>query len=553
VVCQGREVGDRDERTRPDAALAAAVVVAGLTALSVVRVGVDGARRKLVMLMPDLWETQLAAQAAGQGRQLVGAWSRLGLFHPGPAWFWWAAPFVRLCGGHPAGLALAAAALAATALVVAFAAARTATDGIGALVVAATLALGVGQLSTRGLAAPWNPTIVILPVTAGLVCVAVVAIRGRTWPAVAGILLGTLVAQAHLGTLVLGLAIVVGSLVAWRLGGGGEAPTPPRGHASALLLAVVLPWVPVVVDQIVGEQNAVAVARYVATGDVDHRYPLEPTGPALDLSIPAAVRQLGSVATLVQGDTALWAGVDVQSGEEHAPSGASTLALLALVAVAVAAARPDRWRRGSTDALGSWICRVGLAALTIELVATEHVRHEFRPYLIASAAGVGLALWVGVALVALHAVRTASWTRSLVASRRVVLRRVGTVALALGSLVAIAGQPARFVGYAFEAPGDAATRDRVATALDGEGAVVRVPTIAALRPALALTAELEREGTPLAVRGRFRAHFSDLQRQASADDATLDLWVVPPGTQAPDSCTDLGRFQGAEVCTTARS
>ena len=71
--------------------------------------------------------------------------------------------------------------------------------------------------------------------------------------------------------------------------------------------------------------------------------------------------------------------------------------------------------------------------------------------------------------------------------------------------------------------------------------------------ALALTAELEREGTPLAVRGRFRAHFSDLQRQASADDATLDLWVVPPGTQAPDSCTDLGRFQGAEVCTTARS
>ena len=65
--------------------------------------------------------------------------------------------------------------------------------GIGALVVAATLALGVGQLSTRGLAAPWNPTIVILPVTAGLVCVAVVAIRGRTWPAVAGILLGTLV------------------------------------------------------------------------------------------------------------------------------------------------------------------------------------------------------------------------------------------------------------------------------------------------------------------------------------------------------------------------
>lgn len=544
---------DREERGGPDVALAAAVAVAALTALTLVRVGVDGARRKLVLYMPDLWETQLAVQAAGHGRQLVGAWSRLGLFHPGPAWFWWAAPFVRLTDGHPAGLALAAAALAATALVVAFAAARTATDGIGALVVAATLALGVGQLSTRGLAAPWNPTVVILPVTAGLVCVAVVALRGRTWPAVAGICFGTLVAQAHLGTLVLGVGIVVGCLVAWRIGGGDEAPTPPRWHASVLLLAVVLPWVPVVVDQFVGEQNAAAVARYLATGDVDHRFPLEPTGPAEDLSVPGAVRQLGSVATLVEGDTALWAGVDIPAGEQHRPSGASTVALLGVVAVAAAAARPDRWRRGSTDALGSWICRVGLAALAIEVVATEHVRHEFRPYLVASAAGVGLALWVGVALAALHAVRTSPWTRSLAAPRRVVLRRVGTVAVVLGSLVVIAGQPASLAGYAFEEPGDAATLDRVETALDGEDALLRIPSLGALRPALALTAELERDGTHVAVRGRFRAHASDLQRQISADDATIDLWVVPPGDDAPDSCTDLGEFQGAEICTTPRT
>ena len=94
----------------------------------------------------------------------------------------------------------------------------------------------------------------------------------------------------------------------------------------------------VVVDQLVGEQNAAAVARYLATGDVDHRFPLEPTGPAQDLSVPGAVRQLGSVATLVEGDTALWAGVDIPAGEQHRPSGASTVALLGMVAVAAAAA-----------------------------------------------------------------------------------------------------------------------------------------------------------------------------------------------------------------------
>ena len=83
--------------------------------------------------------------------------------------------------------------------------------------------------------------------------------------------------------------------------------------------------------------------------------------------------------------------------------------------------------------------------------------------------------------------------------------------------------------------------------------MVQVPTLGALQPALTLTAELERGGTTLAARGRYRAHFSDLQRQTSVDDADRDLWVVAAGREPPAGCRALGRYQGASICVTERT
>lgn len=543
---------DAQARRRRDPANVASVALAAVVVLAVVRVGVQAVRHKTTVLMPDLWETLLASQAAGAGRQLVGAWSRLGLYHPGPAWFWWASPFVRLAGGHPSGLVLAAAALAAAGLAVTFGAARTATSPVGSLVVAATLAVGVGQLSTQGLAAPWNPTIVIVPICAGLVCIAVVAVRGTTWPAVGGVLFGTLVAQAHLGTLVLGAAIVVGALAAWLLGDRRTGVSPPRWHGWLLLFVALLPWVPVAVDQVTGVANAVTVARYMATGTVDHRFPTEPTGPSGDLSVPGALRQLDSVTSLTQQDTALWAGIDLRAGQSHLPSRLSTVVMLGLVAVAAAAARPQRWRRGSTDMLGSWICRVALVALAIQAAATIKIRHEFRPYLVAGGAGVGLALWLGVGLVAVQAARTSPWIRHLSASRRTTVRTGATAVVAIGALVAVAGYAGSIQGFPYERPGDTATEARVAAAVDGRSAQIHVDGIAALQPAMTLTARLEERGTRLAVRGRYRSHFSDLQRNAS-DDGRTEIWVVPVDGTAPDGCTAKGPYQGAQVCVVTGS
>ena len=543
---------DQHERQRGDAAGRVSIAVAVVTVVAVVRVGIAAVRDKTVVFMPDLWETLVAAQAAGTGRQLLGAWSRLGLYHPGPAWFWWAAPFVWLSDGHPAGLALAAAALAATALAVTYLAARSATDGAGALVVAVVLAGGVGQLSTQGLAVPWNPVIVLLPITAGLVCVAVVVTRGSTWPAVAAVAFGTLIAQAHIGTLIIGGAIVIGALAAWRVGDRRTTTSPPRWHGTVLLLVAVVPWVPVAIDQVTGTGNAEVVARFMATGTVDERFPSEPSGPSRDLTVPSALRQLGSITSLAQEETAIWAGSDLPAGQAHEPSSASTLAVAALLAVALAAARPDRWRRGDTDLLGSWICRVGLLGLVLQVAATLRIRHEFRPYLVAGSAGVGLALWLGVGLVALHALRRAPWLTALPAPRRRTIRLVGTAALALGAVVAVAGFAGSIPGYRYEQRGDAATVRRVADAVGDDGAVIQLPGTGALQPGLALTARLQQDGVRVAARGRFRAHFSDLQRGASARGAAVDLWVIPPGSPIPEGCADLGTFQGSRICTVER-
>lgn len=539
---------DERVRRRRDPVAITSIVLAASVVLAVVRVGVQAVRHQTVVFMPDLWETLLGAQSAGAGRQLVGAWSRLGLYHPGPAWFWWAAPFVRLTGGHPSGLALAASVLAATAIAVAFGAARSATTPVGSLVVAAILAFGVGQWSTEGLAVPWNPTIVIAPITAGLVCVAVVAVRGTTWPAVAAVLFGTLVAQAHLGTLPIGIAIVVGALAAWLVGDRRTGASPPRWHGWLLLVALVLPWVPAAIDQVTGVGNAATVARYAATGSVDERFPSEPTGPSDDLSVTDALRQLGSISSLTQERTAIWAGAGLDAGRTSRPSPTSTIAALALVGVALAAARPQRWRQGSTDVLGSWICRAALVGLALQVAAALKVRHEFRPYLVAGAAGVGLALWIGVGLVGLQALRTSPWFRNLSAGQRTTARRTGAVAVVLGSLVAVATFAGSIQGYRFERPGDGATEARVVAAIGDQPAQIRIDGVAALQPAMTLTARLEEQGTRLAVRGRYRSHFSDLQRSAPVGPPATEVWVVPPDRPAPEGCTAAGTYQGAEVC-----
>ena len=90
--------------------------VAALPALPVLLVGVRTVRARTTWWTPDLLQTLLAVRSAEHLQQLAGPWSRIGIAHPGPAWFYAAAPSLALAGGHPSGLVLGAATVAAGSL-----------------------------------------------------------------------------------------------------------------------------------------------------------------------------------------------------------------------------------------------------------------------------------------------------------------------------------------------------------------------------------------------------------------------------------------------------
>lgn len=79
--------------------------------------------------------------SAGHFDQNVGPLSRIGLFHPGPMWFYWCAPFLRLSRGEPTGLFLAALTLVSVCAGVILEQVRRSLGISAALVTALTLAV----------------------------------------------------------------------------------------------------------------------------------------------------------------------------------------------------------------------------------------------------------------------------------------------------------------------------------------------------------------------------------------------------------------------------
>lgn len=203
----------------------------------------------------DALELLRIRDVGGAHTPLLGAWSRWGWAHPGPALFWVLAPFERVGGAD--GVLVGVAVLGWASVVGSLLLARM-VGGVRFLaVIAVGLAVLVHGLGLTVLFDPWNPSVPLLPflVTTLLVLAAVMV---EPWWLVGAIATGTFVVQTHAGYLGLVGALLVAGLIVVTV-------RNRRAAAVTVGLGAVL-WVPAVVEQFGHEPgNLGLVARYVRT------------------------------------------------------------------------------------------------------------------------------------------------------------------------------------------------------------------------------------------------------------------------------------------------
>lgn len=213
----------------------------------------------------DLATIELFTLRAADFEQLTGPYSRLKFHHPGPALFYWLAPFHVAFGQLYGALNVGALTLNAIAFLV-LALVPWRLGGVRALVLAApALALILLHLRAALLWSIWNPDASILPFAASLACAfAIACARWSFLPA--GFFLGSFAAQCHV-VLVPPLASVwgVALVLAWRNRG---APSRRRWPLVAAGAVFALASLPVVVEELRGEPgNLTAILGRVAAGD----------------------------------------------------------------------------------------------------------------------------------------------------------------------------------------------------------------------------------------------------------------------------------------------
>jgi hypothetical protein len=134
---------------------------------------------------------------ATQGRLVVGPYSRYGWHHPGPLYFWLAAPFYALAKFRPSGIHVAVQCINASSLLIAaWIAARFASPAL----IAAFFAAIVGYLwrAREMFVSLWNPHVPVLPTIAlTFVCAAIACGEVALLPLAA--FLASFVAQTYIG------------------------------------------------------------------------------------------------------------------------------------------------------------------------------------------------------------------------------------------------------------------------------------------------------------------------------------------------------------------
>lgn len=377
-----------------------AVGSVGLAAL----VGAVAALRSTWHPAADLALIELRVRDVPTHLPLLGAYSRLGWSHPGPAWFGLLAVPYRLLGSSSSALLAAAWCTAIAGVLTSWWVARR-LDRLAGSVVLAVAMVAVAGIEATTLHNPWNPYVsLVLGGTLVVLCWAVA--QRRPVPMVTAPAVATLLVQAHLGALPLAVVVLAAaySLALWPErsvdhtsgdepadAGADDRDTPspdpdertdPRGRVrwSALLgglgIAAAL-WIPPVVEQFTHDPgNLTTIAR--STG------------------ASGATSGLGFALRLVSGAFAIvptWAGArpDIVLNVLQPTWRVPVLAVIPIAAAVVAARRRDRLAQRGLAVCAAAVIAAVAAAARIDGPAFAHLVPWIDPV---AATTVALGLWV---------------------------------------------------------------------------------------------------------------------------------------------------------------
>ncbi len=304
--------------------------------------------------------------------QPLGAYSRTGWAHPGPAWFALLAPLYWAFGSS--GTALVAAALVVhagfVALVVVLAGTGRAWQRplMAGILLAYVLVMPAAQF-----VGVWNPYATLFP-TVALLLLAARACAGSVVALAGGLVVGSFLVQAHIGTAPLvALVLLVPAVVVGRRLLRTSYPRPLRAAwvwAAVLAGVAVLMWVPPVWQQFTapeGRGNLGLLVEYFRHGDPS----AEGGSHTWREAVSATGQMLGAP---VFGWQSVPAPIDTGI---RAPSVvlALTAQLLGAVAVVVLGRRlPGR--------LGSWLGVVTVVGTVAAVVAARTVTGPVQNYLL---------------------------------------------------------------------------------------------------------------------------------------------------------------------------
>jgi len=479
----------------------------------------------------------------------LGAYSRFGFRHPGPAMFYAVAPLVAASGRapwalHAGGLLLVAAALGAAVAVVTARAGRVAGALAALVVLVHVAAVQVGVLEV-----PWNP-LVIVPVLALFLVLA--GAVDRPGPALAGAALsGSFLVQTHVGTaLVVGAVglVAVGAAAAGGLAGRGWWPPAGRARIATLVLAglTVLAWLPPLADQLTEQPgNLRAIASFFLHGEGDR-----PTGP-LD-----AAAYVGRELDVVRGAPYLGSLTPDTVGR-----GRSLVVLAAAVAAAAGlVAAAGRRGLGLAARLGA-VTLVGLAAA---VVALTRVVGEMYWYLPLWVSALVVPLGAGWAIVAADVVRRRRPDPTPAApdpARRGPARAAHVPVAAAGAFAVVLTVPA-LAGPVYESPAfpvedryradvvaARAMVDGVVDATDAASVAFDAPDDRPWPTVAGVVVDLERRGVDARVTAPFAAVFGEAHLAEGDEDVTV--LFLPEGSPPGDGWRPLGTVAAFTVYSRA--
>jgi hypothetical protein len=375
-------------RTRRVEAIALGVlallpIVPHLTALlrtGVPRYGLFGEHALLEQATRHVWS----------GDTLLGSRSRFQWNHPGPLFFYLAAPFQALFGSASTGLYVgtciinAASAGGLTACTRLFA--RRA-HGVAALLIVLTWFVAFGNVAAN----PWPPLVVVLPLMAFLVNGAMLA-RGKSAALLPTAIFGTLAGQTHIAvaptTLVVGLVALIAFFVGARRRGGLDSIE--HGRLAVAAAVVFLMFVPTFVEQLVAK-----------TGNLHKIYDFFVHREAPLARLATATTQWTSATTWLPQRAVTRALVDegaiplvmrADALPREVGTNARVVAIVHVLSVAIAALIAARRR----DVASLALLGVGALADAIAVVSLQAVVGASTHYLLFWTTAASTVAWIGV-------------------------------------------------------------------------------------------------------------------------------------------------------------